>query len=106
MGDALGDALGDGHAHVQHGVIWELGVLHGVAQVTELTKGEAAVEDDVMLEMHRVGINVHRHKLVRRPAFVLQVNAFRVPFNRQLASNLGQQLIALRVTPQDEVEVF
>ena len=55
------------------------------------------------MEMHGVGIDEYRHKLVGRPSFIFQANAFRGPFNRQLAYNPGQQLVALRVTPQDEV---
>ena len=105
MGDAFGDALGDGDAHIQHGIIRQFGVLHGVAHVAELAKRKPAIDDNVPSQVHGVRVNQNRNKPVRRPRPVLYTNAFFVPLDGQLTGYLGDQGIAIRIAPENEVGI-
>src|SRR5690606_10193222 len=83
--------------------VGQLGGLPGVVEIIVLAVGEAAVEDDVLPGVERVWVDQDRRVMFGVEPPVADDDLVLTPANRQPIGDAGQDAVARRVAPQDEV---
>ena len=71
--------------------------------MAEFAERKPAIDDNVPPMVHGVRVNQNRNKPVRRPRLVINMNGLFIPLDGQLAGYLGDQGVAFRVAPKNEV---
>ena len=73
--------------------------------MAEFAERKPAIDDNVPPMVHGVRVNQNRNKPVGRPRPVLNTNSLFVPLDGQLIGYLGNQGVAFRIAPENEVGI-
>ena len=105
-GDAARGAGVGGLVEVNHGPIGQLRGLAGVVEVIVFPEGEAAVEHEVTLRVHRVRVDADQGVVGGGEGFFTGFDFAAGPGNGKLPGGFGDEGIGGGIAPEDEVRGF